>query len=94
MANNNKKITYEDSGYNGFMRRTIASSQNNNTLSQISRNSNQMSNLNFDNMNVSGSLGDTITVGNITIDGSVGNGRIDGNDENRNPVWRLGDLEG
>lgn len=90
---NNSRPTYTDAGFNGFLRRSISSNINNNTLAQISRNSSSVSNINFDNINVSGSLGDTITVGNITIDGSVGNGRIDGHDESNNTVWRLGDLE-
>lgn len=92
MAQNNKP-TYADSGYNGFLRRTISSDPKASTLSQLARNAGRGNILNFDNAQVSGSLGDTLEVGKILIDGSVGDGRIDGHDDNNNTVWRLGDLE-
>ena len=94
MQRDNKPYTYAEAGFNGFLRRSIASRKETGTLRDMSRNSPMPSALNFDNMQVSGSLGDTITVGNITIDGATGNGRVDGHDENGNTVWRLGDLEG
>jgi hypothetical protein len=90
----NKPYTYAEAGFNGFLRRSISSKANTGTLRELARGTSMPSALNFDNMQVSGSLGDTITVGNITIDGATGNGRIDGHDENDNTVWRLGDLEG
>ena len=89
-----RPYTYVEAGFNGFLRRSIASSSNTGTLRDLARNTNMPSAINFDNMQVSGTLGDTIEVGNIIIDGVSGNGRIDGRDENKQVVWRLGDLEG
>ena len=94
MPKNNRSLTYEDAGFNGFLRRTIASNPSVLTLAQMARSSTRQSNLNFDNMQVSGSLGDTLEVGRILIDGASGDGRIDGHDSSANTVWRLGDLEG
>lgn len=91
--NQNKGYTYEHAGFNGFMRRTIASDPRSTTLTQMKRSSLSSNGLNFDNLQVSGNLGDTIEVGKILIDGSIGDGRIDGRDENTNTVWRVGDLE-
>lgn len=93
MDKNNKPYSYADAGFNGFMRRAISSNTSSETLAQVKRDSSTSNNLNFDNMQVSGSLGDTIEIGNILIDGSVGDGRIDGRDTSSNTVWRLGDLE-
>lgn len=91
--NNNGSYSYTDAGFNGFMQRSIASNVNIGTLGQSKRNSSSNNSLNFDNLQVSGNLGDTIEVGNILIDGSVGDGRIDGRDKNGTPTWRLGDIE-
>lgn len=91
--NQGKGYTYENAGFNGFMRRTIASDPGSTTLSQMKRSSLSSNNLNFDNLQVSGNLGDTIEVGRILIDGASGNGRLNGRDENTNTVWRVGDLE-
>ena len=94
MARNNKPYTYVEAGFNSFLRRTLSSDQSAGTLRDMARGSTNPSAINFDNMQVSGALGDTIEVGRILIDGSTGNGRIDGRDENTQAVWRLGDLEG
>ena len=93
MASNSNK-SYLDRGFNGFLRRTIASDPTARTLSQMARNAGRGNSLNFDTMQVSGSLGDTLEVGKILIDGATGDGRLDGHDDSGNTVWRLGDLEG
>lgn len=85
---NDRRYTYADAGFNAFMRRSISSSPNNNTLSQMTRNSTNKSTLNFDNVQVSGNLGDTFEVGKVLIDGV--NSRIDGREDNDEVVWRLG----
>lgn len=94
MQRDSKPYTYAEAGFNGFMRRTIASRKETGTLRDLSRSSNMPNAINFDNMQVSGALADTIEVGRILIDGASGNGRLDGRDENEQTVWRLGDLEG
>lgn len=93
MQQNSKGTTYSDMGFNGFLRRSISSMQNVGTLRELGRSSTRPSAINFDNMQVSGNLGDTIEVGRILIDGRSGNGRIDGRDDNTQTVWRVGDLE-
>lgn len=46
----------------------------------------------FDRTQISGSLGDTLKIGNIFIDGSTG--RISIYDDSGNEVVRLGELDG
>jgi len=77
---------YEDLGFNKFLQRSIKT-QNTQTQSQ----SNFSSGLNFDQVQMSGSLGDKIQVGgnNIIIDGV--NRRITINDGN-NDVITIGDV--
>lgn len=94
MQRDSKPYTYASAGFNGFLRRTIASNNNTGTLRDLARSSTMPTSLNFDSMQVSGALADTIEVGRILIDGASGNGRLDGRDENDQVVWRLGDLEG
>ena len=94
MQRDSKPYTYAEAGFNGFLRRSISSNNNTGTLRDLARNTNMPSAINFDNMQVSGALADTIEVGRILIDGASGNGRLDGRDENEQVVWRLGDLEG
>ena len=73
MRDDRDRYTYEDAGFNGFFRRTIASDPTDVRLGSLSRRGLTM--LNFDNVQTSGSLGDSLTIGNITLDGR--NGRID-----------------
>lgn len=93
MQQGNRRYTYAEAGFNGFLRRSLSSSRTAGTLRDLSRSSSMPSAINFDNMQVSGALADTLEIGRILIDGSVGNGRIDGREENDQTVWRLGDLE-
>jgi len=91
MAQNNRAYTYEDAGFNGFMRRTLNSNINNGSLSQMARNSTTMSSLNFDNLQVSGSLGDTLEIGRILLNGA--DGQIDVRDEDSSDVVvRIGEI--
>lgn len=86
----NPRPTYEDAGFNAFLRRSISSNLENDTLRQMARNSSSVSSINFDEMQVSGSLGDYIDVGRITIDGA--GGKINFRDGDSNIVGVAGDL--
>lgn len=62
--------TYANAGYNGFLRRTINSDPNANSLRELGRGNKNT--INFDQMLVSGSIGDKVNVGLITLDGKNG----------------------
>lgn len=89
----NPPYTYKEAGFNGFMRRSIGSSQAS-SLRQASTDFRKVNNqtINFDQQQTSGALGDVIQVGQgVKIDGGGNTGRIsvyDGNTE----VVRIGDL--
>lgn len=65
--------TYKDSGFNSFLRRTI--SQNDpgdaRSLSDIGRRA-KSKNIKFDNVGIEGSMGDSASVGDITLHGDKG----------------------
>lgn len=63
-------INYLTAGFTSFFRRSIADQGNGPTSLRAA--SSESPDLNFDNMNVSGSLGDTINVGLVQIDGKTG----------------------
>lgn len=84
----NKRYTYKDAGFNRFFRRSIGSSSDTVNLKSIPGGAGRQ--LNFDDMQVSGSLGDTLRIGRIPLDGKLG--RISILDERDNEVLRLGDL--
>ena len=90
--NNNPKdaYSYRDAGFNRFFRRTINSNPGAVNLSSASVGGGQ-NQLNFDNVQVSGSLGDTLTVGKITLDGKAGRQSVF--DDLQNEVLRLGELD-
>lgn len=67
------RYSYLDAGFNRFFHRKISGGSQVQTLSGVSAGHQQ--NLNFDQMQVSGSLGSTLRVGNVYIDGI--NGRVD-----------------
>jgi hypothetical protein len=69
MYNKPTSLNYRDAGFNKFFTRSINSSNTTDTLQQISNTAGNKS-LNFDQYSTSGSLGDKIQVGGITIDGS------------------------
>lgn len=86
--------TYTQAGFNGFMRRSIDASAAG-TLRQASSDFSKTNHqsLNFDSVQTSGTLGDTIQVGDILVDGK--NRRISIFDEGRtNEVGRIGNLDG
>lgn len=89
-----KERTYNDDGYNGFLSRSIGTTAGAMTLRDLKNASQSPRSLNFDQMQVSGSMPDSFEVGRILIDGTVGDGRIDGRNANNDPTWRLGDLQG
>ena len=82
--------SYRDAGFNRFFRRTLNSNSGAINLKSVSTGagSNQ---LNFDNAQVSGSLGDLLQIGRISLDGKIGRQSI--RDELGNEVLRLGELE-
>ena len=89
----NKKMSYEDAGYNGFFRRTLASNPTETSLKNVGANrTHRPQGINFDGSQASGSLGDVIQVGNsIELNGP--GERISIKDSERNEVVRLGNME-
>lgn len=79
---------YETAGFNGFFRRTIGSNPNATTLRAMSGNNQRQ--LNFDNQQLSGAMGDNLRLGTIRLDGKTG--RISVFDEQGNEVIRIGDM--
>jgi len=86
--NKDSGYTYRDAGFNRFFRRSIGSNPDAVNLKSVMRGASQQ--LNFDNAQISGSLGDVLKVGRITIDGKQGRQSIF--DERSNEILRLGDL--
>lgn len=86
--NKNGPYTYRDAGFNRFFRRSLGSDPNTVTLKSIPGGGGRQ--LKFDDLQVSGSLGDTLRIGRIPLDGKLG--RISILDERDNEVLRLGDL--
>ena len=87
--NDDSKYTYREVGFNRFFRRSINSNPNALNLKSVSPNGGSRQ-LNFDNQQVSGALGDVLRIGRITLDGKLGRQSI--NDERNNEVLRLGEL--
>jgi hypothetical protein len=83
-----KTHDYESAGFNGFFRRSIGSNPNATTLRDL--NGRVSRSLNFDDQQVSGSLGDTLRIGVIYLDGKTGRFKIV--DDQSNEVVRLGDV--
>lgn len=80
-------MTYEDSGFDAFLSRSIDKSPQAN-LSVMGPRSTQ---IRYDDSQISGMLGDILQIGGIRLDGV--NGRISIYDENGNEVVRLGELD-
>ena len=90
MASTTKPYSYQEAGFNRFFRRTLGS--NSQAVSLRSSSSATSSNqLNFDELQVSGSLGDILKIGLITLNGKLGRQSV--HDELGNEVLRLGKLE-
>lgn len=82
------KHTYREAGFNRFFKRSISSNPDAVNLKSVGGSGSRQ--LNFDDMQVSGSLGDTLRVGRIHLDGKLGRESIF--DERNNEVLRLGEL--
>ena len=91
MANSRSRYTYEDAGFNGFMRRSIASNPTSLTLADIGGRSNSQE-INFDDIQTSGAIGDKFKVGKgVVLHGDIG--RISTHNVNTgDETTRLGDL--
>jgi hypothetical protein len=83
--------TYESAGFNGFFRRSIGSPGGLTTLRALSSGSSSSRQLNFDDQQISGAMGDALRIGTIYLDGKTG--RIKIHDEQGNEVVRLGDID-
>lgn len=93
MSVDRSKYTYENAGYNGFFRRTIASNPTETNLKNVGVNrAYNPAEVNFDERQASGSLGNIIQVGpQIEINGpSV---RISLKDTEGQEVGRFGNME-
>lgn len=78
---------YEQAGFDGFLSRSIDDVQQTN-LESTGPISTQVR---FDASQISGSLGDQLTIGNIKLDGVKG--RISVYDDSNNEVIRIGELD-
>lgn len=90
-----ERYTYTQAGFNGFFRRTLSSSSTMDRLSSRISGGGVSRTLNFDQMQVSGSMGDKFRIGSgdtrIEFDGpGLRISFIQGGNE----VGRLGDLDG
>lgn len=86
-----KPYTYIEAGFNRFYNRSISASANSSSLTQVSNDAGTQM-INFDQFQTSGSLGDKIQVGGITIDGE--NRRIVIQDEFGVEIGWIGNLDG
>ena len=82
------KYDYTDSGFDGFLSRSV------DDLSQLNLDSGgpQSTQQAYDRTQVTGQLGDTLRIGKINLDGVKG--RVSIVDDNNNEVVRLGELDG
>lgn len=66
--------TYRDAGFNGFFRRSIGSTPTVRSLGEMSTLPARVGGgLNYDQVQVSGHMGDTLQLGNVKINGYPGN---------------------
>lgn len=81
-------MSYLDSGFDAFLSRSI------DDLSQVNLDSQgpQTTAMRYDSAQVSGSLGNTLQIGKVHIDGV--SGRISVFDDNGNETIRIGELDG
>lgn len=94
-SNQFQRPNYQDSGFNGFFRRSINSNAGVQVLTNMASQAGgnyASKELNFDNIKVSGALGDILRVGKINLDGVKG--RISVFDDDGNETTRLGELDG
>lgn len=82
---------YQNAGFDAFMSRSIDITGNGTTLANFIPTYNPFA-TNLNQTQVTGSLGNIMQVGNISINGVTG--RIELTDSNNNVVIRLGELDG
>ena len=85
----NEDNTYTGAGFNRFFRRSIGSDPSTTSLRTLPSVGGSRQ-LNFDNQQISGALGDILRLGRINLDGKIG--RLSVLDERGNEVLRLGEL--
>lgn len=75
MDKNRTQYFYGDAGFSKFFRRSIDNpSTTVSTLSEYARTATgQVRNINFDQQQVTGNIGDVVTIGDISIDGTAPN---------------------
>lgn len=84
--------TYEAAGFDNFLLRSIDSNQSNlDSSSQGEGGGSAVKQLDLDRMQSSGGFGDSVTIGNITIDGVAG--RISVFDDDHTEVAQFGKLD-
>lgn len=83
MQPKNQDYDYTTSGFNDFLSRSIDGGIGQAQAAPVRQ-------VNFDQSQISGSLGDHLRIGSIDLDGTTG--RISIFDENENEVVRIGDL--
>lgn len=76
---------YETAGFNSFLSRPLVSLEGTPVQAPTRQ-------VNFDQAQVTGALGDTLRIGNILLDGVAG--RISVFDDNNNESVRIGELDG
>lgn len=82
---------YESAGFDAFMDRSIDASGGGQAGGTLDSQNYQSREMNYDAAGSSGSLGDSLQIGNIKLDGVKG--RISVYDETGNEVLRLGELD-
>lgn len=85
------KYTYIDAGFNSFLSRSVSSNPFAQTLSDTPSTSSGTT-INFDRQQVAAALGNILSIGTITLDGTTG--RISVFDDNQTEIGRIGDLGG
>lgn len=88
----NQDYNYESAGFDAFMDRSIDQSGGGNSGGTLDTQVYQSRETNYDAGGSSGSMGDSVQIGNIKLDGVKG--RISVYDDNGNEVLRLGELDG
>lgn len=86
----NEDNTYTGAGFNRFFKRSLGSDPSTTSLRTLPSMGNTRQ-LNFDDKQISGALGDIMRLGRMSLDGKIG--RLSVFDERGNEVLRLGNLD-
>ena len=84
-----ERYTYRNAGFNKFFNRSIKDSPTAETLRNSSRDNHR--NMNYEDLSVDGSLGDTLRVGNVIINGRKG--RLEFYTDDNQEFGRAGNLD-